>query len=356
MRDLVSRCVSDDLAEAWPPSGWCDTHVVLGVSSGPDSVAMLRAVVELKTRFGGRGAVAVAHFNHGWRGADSDADQAWLEELCDRLKVPLHTGRPTPPAVAAPVTESEAAARDARYRFLRETAEALGARFVAVAHTADDQVETVLHRILRGTGLDGLRGMAVSRPLSPSTSLVRPLLKVPRNAVLDYLRQIGQDYRLDPSNADVRWMRNRLRHELLPLLGAHYNAAVDECLLKLITQADEAQNVIIGIADGLATGSVVVEPVPSNKTLRAESRVRIDCRQLSLEPALLVREVCRIAWQRAGWPLQAMGFDAWQQLAELIQGQRKEPVNLPGSIRAHRADDSVILENTMMNAQPSLGC
>jgi tRNA(Ile)-lysidine synthase len=340
--------------EAWPTELWRDSHVVLAVSSGPDSVAMLRAVLALKRTCGGRGRVTVAHFNHALRGPAADADQAWVETLCRHLEVPLAVGRaePVPPPARhseSPVAttrrrQSEADARAARYQFLRETAERLGARFVAVAHTADDQVETILHRIVRGTGLKGLAGISAIRPLSPSVSLVRPLLAVSREGVLDYLSEIDQDYRVDASNADTRFTRNRLRHALLPLLREQYNPAVNDALLRLSGQARESQHVIADHAETLARSCVTVERRLPGTRDSAFASLRIDCRPLVDAPPLVVREVCRIAWQQADWPLQAMGSGAWQQLAELALGARQSPLNLPGNIRAQRDGDSLVLE------------
>ena len=111
------------------------------------------------------------------------------------------------------------AARAARYAVLEEMAGRVGARFVVTAHTADDQAETILHRILRGTGLRGLSGMSRSRRLGPAT-LLRPLLAIGRAELAAYLRDCQQPFRTDASNRDVRFMRNRIRNELLPLLAA----------------------------------------------------------------------------------------------------------------------------------------
>ncbi len=323
------------LAESWPLREWCDCHVVLGVSGGPDSVAMLRAIAELKEQSACRGKLFVAHLNHGLRRQAADDDAAWLKALCDRLNVPLEIGRTDVAAIAATQGDGwEAAARTARYEFLRQTAERLGARFVATAHTADDQVETILHRILRGTGIEGLAGMSKVRPLSTSVALVRPLLTVSRCAVLQYLAAIGQDYRTDASNQNTQWTRNRLRQELLPHLRERYNTKVDAAIVRLAAQANESQQVIIGLAAALARDCVAV------KTANA----RIDCRTLEGQPAIIVREVCKQTWSQAGWPEQSMGFDQWQQLAAIVSGAIMQPVNLPGKIRAYRDGPFLVLD------------
>lgn len=333
--------------EAWPTREWRDSHVVLAVSAGPDSVAMLRAAAKLKEACRGTGKLFVAHLNHALR-PEAESDAAWLERLCETLSVPLEIGKADVAGIAAQQGESlEAAARAARYDFLKRTAERLGARFVAVAHTADDQIETVLHRILRGTGLAGLAGIPSVRPLSPSVSLVRPLLGMRRRDVLDYLAAIGQDFCTDTSNTDPRWTRNRLRHELLPLLRQDYNTDVDAALLRLGAQAAESQQLIADLADELVRDCLALEFAGGHDAneRRVACGARIDCRPLYAQPPLLIREVCKIAWTEAGWPQQAMGFNQWQQLADLIRGEsRSHAVNLPGNVRVHRDKDVLILE------------
>ena len=309
---------------------------------------MLHAAVALKNDTGGSGTLFVAHLNHALRGGEADADEVWLKALCRRWSLPLNVGKADVSEIAAQQGDGmEAAARTARYDFLLRTAERLGARFVATAHTSDDQVETVLHRIVRGTGLAGLAGISSTRPLSPSVALVRPLLDVRRRDVLDYLAAIGQDHRIDSSNADPRYTRNRLRHGLLPMLRTQYNADVDAALLRLATQARESQQLTADLADKLAQQCVAVEyrarllPDQSQEA----SGVRIDCRPLLDQPDLLIREVCKFAWNEARWPQQAMGFDQWQQLAELARTDGDFPaINLPGNIRVRRDKHLLILD------------
>ena len=131
---------------------WDDVSLLLAVSGGADSVGLLRAMVELKGS--GAGRIFVAHFNHALRGAESDADAAFVSELCQRLDLPCETGTADTAQLARDEGDGlEAAARGVRYAFLRATAERLGARYVVTAHTADDQAETILHRIVRGTGV-----------------------------------------------------------------------------------------------------------------------------------------------------------------------------------------------------------
>ncbi|MBQ6839115.1 MAG: tRNA lysidine(34) synthetase TilS [Oscillospiraceae bacterium] len=178
-------------------------EVVCAVSGGADSVALLFALYLLKDKLGIR--LAAAHFNHGLRGEESDRDEAFVRELCQRYDIPLHCGRG---AVTAGKKGLEAAARDARYAFLKS----LPGK-IATAHTADDNAETVLMHLVRGTGLKGLGGIA---PVNGR--LIRPLLLVTREDVLAFIEEYNLSYVTDSSNNTDAFLRNRLRHKVMPLL------------------------------------------------------------------------------------------------------------------------------------------
>jgi tRNA(Ile)-lysidine synthase len=354
------------VAGAWQPADWCETHVLLAVSGGPDSVALLRAVHSLKKQVGGRGRLFVGHLNHGMRAVDADADQNWLAELCERLGLPLETSAADVAGLAAQQGDGlEAAARTARYDFLRQTAARVGARWIATGHTLDDQVETVVHRIIRGTGLAGLAGTRPARPLSSATCLIRPMLAMRRSEVLAYLSAIGQEFRTDATNADDRFTRNRLRHQLLPLLRAEFNAEFDDAIMRLSEQAAEAQAVIEFHAAELAAKCVEIDwpeqldRIWSNEVesemLAIAVVVRIDLRLLVGQPPLLVREICRAAWRTANWPLQAMGFDEWQRLEFLVAESEDRPqINLPGNIVVRRTHGLLLLTNMDAKSYPTV--
>lgn len=178
-------------------------RVYCALSGGADSVALLWALYLLKDKLGIR--LAAAHFNHGLRGMESDRDQAFCEALCDRYDIPLTVGRGQ---VTAGEKGLEAAARDARYAFF----ETLPGK-VATAHTADDNAETVLMHLVRGTGLRGLGGIAPVRG-----SYIRPMLAVTRQEVVGFLSEYHLRHVEDSSNATDAFLRNRLRHRVMPLL------------------------------------------------------------------------------------------------------------------------------------------
>jgi tRNA(Ile)-lysidine synthase len=304
--------------------------IVVAVSGGPDSVALLRAVVAARSP---ETPVIIAHLNHQLRGPASDADEAFVAALheslrsSDAARLSLRTERVD---VAAARREEggnlEATARTTRYRWLCGVARETGARWVATGHTADDQAETVLHRLLRGTGLQGLRGIASQRPLADDVAVVRPLLHVTRADVMAYLREVGQGYREDQTNADMRLTRNRIRHELLPLLAANYNPAVVEVLGRLAEQADEAHRQ--EEADARALLAECELP-------RAESLLVLDAERLDRAPRRLVRVLFRFVWARESWPTGRMDFATWQRLAALLD-EDAGSIDLPDGLRACR--------------------
>lgn len=333
------------LAESWPAEQWDDVSVIVAVSGGPDSVALLRAMATLKT--GGRGCLYAAHLNHQLR-PEADEDERFVVELCGRLNIVCEVERTAVKSLAAAAGDGiEAAARAARYRFFEQAAGRLGARFVAVAHTADDQAETILHRILRGTGVRGLSGMARTRRLGHAT-LLRPLLGVRHAKLLEYLKTIGQPYRVDRSNIDPRYTRNRLRHELLPRLQQQYNREVIDALLRLGGLASEAQAVVDELVEGQFECCVTIagpdEVRIDLERLEAARKQQMDvsCDRLPTcfetrkniagwQPAVrqmmrkssngsspyLVRELLAAVWRQQRWPMQSMGMRQWDELCEM---------------------------------------
>lgn len=314
------------LEKAWPHERWRDVPVVLAVSGGADSVALLRAVAR---RPGG--PRIVAHFDHGLR-ETSGRDARFVAELAERMGLPVRLGRPPRPLAS----DDEAGARQARYAFLTEVARGETARYVATAHNRDDQTETVLHRILRGSGLAGLKGIPRSREFLPGVALVRPLLDLGRREVIEYLAQLDQPYCTDPSNASSRYTRNRIRRELIPLLEHQYNPNVREALLRLAELAGESREVI----------DEQVEALVEKTVRRSGASVELDCLRLASRRPLLVRELLIAVWKRADWPLREMTHEKWTQLAGLVSEDSPITCDLPGSVRAVRAGAVLTLSRT----------
>ena len=333
-----SHSLESRLADSWPPNDWQDVTVVLAVSGGADSVALVRAMTALKA--GGKGRLVAAHFNHRLRAEESQADEVFVVDLCRRLDLACEVRRARVEQLVADSSDGlEAAAREARYDFLQQTAARLGARYVATAHTADDQAETILHRIIRGTGIAGLAGMQRVRPLGPAT-LIRPLLGFRRAELLDYLGKLGQPYRLDSSNEDTRFTRNRIRRQLLPALADRFNPGVVEAVLRLGALAGEVQTVVDRVVEDLLERCVA--------GARSDS-VRVRTEPLAGQPRYLVRELLIAVWRSREWPLQAMGFAEWDLLAEMAFACRENSSvaprkrMFPGSVLAEAGEGELRL-------------
>jgi tRNA(Ile)-lysidine synthase len=305
-----------------------DGGIVVAVSGGPDSVALLRALLAARPPRSGN-TMVVAHLNHRLRGAESEADAAFVRELHDQLA----RGHPALAlrCEALDVAESaraehanlEAVARRVRYDWLADRARETGAQWIATGHTADDQAETVLHRLLRGTGLQGLRGIAARRTLSSGLEVVRPMLSVTRAEVMEYLENEQQAYRVDSTNADLRFTRNRIRHQLLPHLARRYNPEIVTALCRLAAQADEAYRRVGALAHSL---------LAETELPRAGGLLIFDRQRLADAPRSLVCEMLRLVWARENWPTGRMSFTAWERIGDTAQG-RAPAVDLPGGVR-----------------------
>ena len=190
--------------------------ILVAVSGGSDSVALLHLLHELKSEW--RLDLSVVHVNYGLRGKESDDDEGFVRRLCGHLAIPCIVRKV---ALSRNMKDGrhhslQARARDVRYRMMKEVAAAEGANRVALGHTADDQAETILMWLLRGTGLTGLAGMPIRR----EDLFIRPLLTVTRADLAACLTSHGIEFRTDSSNAKLLYRRNRIRHELLPTITA----------------------------------------------------------------------------------------------------------------------------------------
>ncbi|HWZ50183.1 MAG TPA: tRNA lysidine(34) synthetase TilS [Granulicella sp.] len=228
-------------------------RLCVAVSGGADSVALLlllHAANSVPRDSLGVGLSAV-HVHHGLRGAEADADQAFVADLCRRLGVPLHVHAVSVPEHAAATGETiEEAARTLRYQIFHELLGSGAADAILTGHTLDDQAETVLMKLLRGAWTEGLSGIhpvvTVALPNSGRTDsgrtgrILRPLLALERRQIEGYLRAAGQEWRTDSSNADPAYTRNRIRHSILPLLREE-NPSLDQTLGNMAELAREEE-------------------------------------------------------------------------------------------------------------------
>jgi len=314
------------------PAGAAEPEAVLvAVSGGPDSVALLLALADL-ARSDSAAHLTVAHLHHGLREETADADQAFVVDLARRLGLAIQTERADVPALAKrDGLGLEEAARNARRGFLIAAARKAGAKKVALGHTADDRAETVLFNIVRGTGIEGLASLGPRAPLAAEEGIeiIRPLLEVSRAEVLEFLKARGERWREDETNADPRHTRNRLRHEVLPLLREAVNPKADEALGRLADQSADAADVL---ADALEeTWRRIVEELPG------EGAVVVDADDFALLRPWLQGAILRRAVERLGGGLKHMSAERTRAAVEaLLAKSVAGPVELPGDLAATR--------------------
>ena len=268
--------------------------VVVAVSGGPDSVALLHCLHALRETW--PITLTAAHLDHGFRGAESAADADYVRALCDRLEIACRaTYENVPEQKKQMHLSSQEAARRVRHAFLRRVAKEVGADRIALGHTRDDRAETILLNLFRGTGPDGLAGFPAVR-----LPLVRPLYDVSRAETVEYCALHGLSPRTDPSNTSLYYGRNRIRHELLPYLATHFNPRISDALLRMadlvsvdnealaadarrclaLVRREHGTGSIVLSADTLAHGSLALQ----RRTLRlAISEIRGDLHGIDQE-------------------------------------------------------------------------
>lgn len=296
---------------------------VVAVSGGPDSVALAHVLIGVLPPL----KLTLAHVNHQLRDAESDADEDFVQNLAQSLNVSCRTTRIDVRSIAERERDNlESIARRERYAWLTQIAREASAAWIVTGHTADDQAETVLFRLLRGSGVLGLRGVADVRALGDIT-LGRPLLNARRQQVHDFLRERNLAFRVDSSNRDLSFTRNRLRHELLPRLQQNYNPAIVDVLCRLAGQAQELAGEIEFHIERLLADA---------EKPRAGNILVFALAPLHAATPNLVRELFRHIWDREGWPMSDMDHEHWQRLVDIVHGAESE-CDYPGGIRVRRA-------------------
>jgi tRNA(Ile)-lysidine synthase len=323
-------------------------RVCVAVSGGADSVALLLALSEANREREALGVVLTAvHVHHGLRAAGADADEAFVRELCDKLGVPLVVERVNVPARQAAEREGlEEAARELRYRVFWELMKSSRADVVATAHTLDDQAETVVMKLLRGAWTEGIGGIAPAVESGVRGRIVRPLLGARRAEVEAYLRERGQTWREDATNRDVSLMRNRVRHELIPILRG-FNPGIDAALARLAEIARDEEGfwqaeVAKVLPQVLLPGRPIRGGGRAVSTVTGNSSCAVEVERLRTMTPALRRRVLRAAARALGCRISAGETAKLLALAGL--GEVQPPVaarsgvrlELAGGLRAER--------------------
>lgn len=300
--------------------------VIVAVSGGPDSVALLHLLCEIKADYSLN--LCVAHFDHGLRGRESAEDAIFVGNLAEELGLSFHPGQGN----ALDLKEKEGlsleeACRELRYKFLREAAEKTGARRVALGHTADDQAEEFLLRLIRGAGARGLSGM----PFIREGVFVRPLLEASRADILSYLTANKFSFRIDSSNDARGFLRNRIRHDLLPVLESNFNPRIRRILLQTASILREDEALLASMAEEAWTRLVKLEEGPEGRV------ISLDLNRYQGVPGPIQMRVIQKGLELSGTRLKDIGFRHLESIQSLAM--RDGPyrrISLPGEVIVER--------------------
>ena len=313
-------------------------RVGVAVSGGADSTALLRLLLELRKELGV--VLSVAHLNHKLRGPESDNDLEFVAKLAGEHKLAFHSTTVDVAQHAATARMSmEAAARQVRYEYFSRLLRDKTLDRIATGHTLDDQAETVLLRLIRGTGMRGLRGIQPRIDLGPGQEVVRPLLWIARRELLNYLKSIGQAWREDSTNRETRYTRNRVRQVLLPLLEREFNPAVTQNLAELadIARAEEDywesevegwMGTVVQWAPATSSSqnyvslNQLISPGSSSSRPVEDTRMNaiVDLHWLLAEPLAVQRRVIKSIGDYAEIPLEFKHVDEILQFAAMRGG------------------------------------
>ncbi len=305
-----------------------DQSIVVGVSGGPDSVCLLHVLFQLAEELHIRSIYAV-HINHMIRGREADEDEEYVAGLCGRMEVPLHRVAVDVKRISAEKGISvEEAGREARYSEFKSFAERIGAEKIAVAHNRNDQAETVILNIIRGTGLEGLKGMEYKRG-----NIIRPLLDIGRIQIEDYCGINLLKPRTDSTNLTSIYTRNKIRKKLIPSIDELFNTDITSGIVKMASLIKDDNNYIEQMALSLYNQCVVKKDL-----CRVELKISKTVQQ---HPAVR-RRIIRRAIAEVKGDLKGIENVHVQQADNLISnGKTGSRLHLPHKLRIERSYDSV---------------
>ncbi|MDR4504621.1 MAG: tRNA lysidine(34) synthetase TilS [Candidatus Scalindua sp.] len=301
-----------------------DKHdaILLAISGGPDSVALLNLLTQTNQIVNIYSELYLAHLNHLLRGEESEQDELFVRDIAGIHNLPIMVEqRNIRESSRIRKLSLEEAAREERYDFLGAAARQFNTRVIVVGHTADDNAETILHRIIRGTGITGLNGMRPKRRLFPSSTveLVRPLLSVWRDDIIAYLKKMNIPYRTDSTNLGIDTFRSRCRVELIPLLEKNYNIKVKQSLKRLGEISTQNSNFLHSEAD------LLYEKVLLHKRKETDTVFRdigFDLALFKKTPEILQQIIMKKALVELGVPLKKFGHKQYKCLLALLKQER----------------------------------
>lgn len=317
--------------------------LLVAVSGGPDSVCLLLVLMRIRNELGIN--LHIAHLNHKLRGVESDGDADYVSQLAKKLDVPATINERDVEEYRTEYGGTlEETAREVRYDFLAETAKSAGADAVATGHTRDDNIETIIMHLIRGTGTRGLRGLKPVTQLNAKTGVIkvlRPLLELNRDETTGYCRANGYEPRIDISNESLAPLRNRIRHQFIPLLET-YNEKVGEALLRDARIAGDELDFLDTAANGL-WGSIVRQQ---------QDMIILDKEGfLELHPALQ-RHLLRLSIEKVTGSLKDIEVRHIESVMDALDLQSGKQITLPGGLLFIVEYDRFLLTRKAVSSSP----
>ncbi|MBN1354500.1 MAG: tRNA lysidine(34) synthetase TilS [Candidatus Omnitrophica bacterium] len=311
------------------------SKVLVAVSGGADSVFLAYVLNRLKRKLGIK--LYLAHLDHGIRGAESRRDALFVKKLADKLGIKLYSGR-LKPAHAAKRAKArlslEEELRNKRYAFFKKAAASSGARTVVTAHTLDDQAETVLMRVIKGTALKGLIGIHPVRT-DGIIRFARPLIEIEKSEITNYLKNEKIPFRTDSTNRDDKFLRNRIRNKVLPYLEK-INPQIRRSLSNL--------------ADSLREDFEFIESEKKkiDKMVKTGKHARhIPLADILLQHKALRKEIAREALKSVGGNIKKLTFRHWKDIDGLIRTKKSgKSLDLPGAVKISKTAEKLIFAKT----------
>ena len=305
--------------------------ILIGVSGGPDSIALAHILHQIQYELGFH--LHIVHYNHHWR-RSSNTDQKFVEQFSDSLNIPCTVGHWNNPK-ATSKGSMEDAARQRRLKFFHRVSQKNNEAPVALAHTEDDHAETVLMRILRGTGLQGLRGILPECTIE-GLNIIHPLLDIRKEDLIKYLKHKRISYRIDPTNGQTDFFRNKVRLELLPLLSKKYNQNIKQLLTNIADNASTDYSYIEGQSEKLFSK---LAKYTANKR-----SVQISLKSYSHQHPALKRMIIRESIRKIKGNTNRITLTHFKAIEDLIDKQpSKSIVHLPLNLRIRKDSKNLTL-------------
>ncbi|MDF2520012.1 MAG: tRNA(Ile)-lysidine synthetase [Clostridia bacterium] len=307
--------------------------VVVGVSGGADSLCLLHVLNTIKDEIGIK--IFAVHLNHQFRGADADADAQFVEDICKSWNIPYRIESFDVPGYSKESGLSpEEAGREIRYKLFREAKDEISANKVAVAQNLNDNIETILMRLLRGTGLEGLKGIDAVRD-----DIIRPLLDTDRASIEEYCRQNGLQPRVDKTNLKPIYLRNKIRLELIPYLKESFNPNIGESLIRLSQIIKEENDYLEQQTDMLINELVKFD----------NQKASVQIKDLKVLHEAMQKRLIRRIIEKSTGTLNGFEYKHFQGVLELLDKSTGAALELPKNLKAYISYENLILSKKIEN-------